>query len=419
MVPPAGRGAQEEVTLMKPLDGVRVLDLTRHMAGPYATQMLSDYGADVIKVESVPYGDPSRRTGTAFIGEESGLFLIWNRGKRSIAIDMRTPDGLEVVQRLAATADVLLENYRPGVADKIGLGYDHLSLTNPGLVYVSVSAFGSTGPWAGDPGTDPVVQAMSGVMSVTGESDGEPLLIGVPVADFTGALVGAQAALLGLLAREKTGRGQRAEVSMLHALMSSLTTRLASHWFGGETPGRHGNQHSVVAPYQAFATADGHVVAGVWGAGEAWPRFCEAIGLPHLVDHPDFAENADRVANREQLNAILRPIFEQRTTAEWRERFQAARGLFGPILSIPEAVEQEQALATDAVTTMEHDTLGTIPAVSPVVGLSDTPGEIAGPPPLLGQHSAEILAELGYSADQVQRMVDRDIVLVPEPDPVA
>src|SRR5947207_1573881 len=250
---------------MKPLDGVRVLDLTRHMAGPYATQMLSDYGADVVKVESVPHGDPSRRTGTAFMGDESGLFLIWNHGKRSLAIDMRTPEGLEVVQRLAATADVLLENYRPGVADKIGRGY-------------------------------------------------------------------------------------RAEVSMLHALMSSLTTRLATHWFGGETPGRHGNQHSVVAPYQAFKTADGHAVAGVWGAGEAWPRFCEAVERPDLVDHPDFAENVDRVAHREALNAILRPIFEQRTTAEWRDRFQAAKGLFGPILSIPEAVEQEQALATGAVT---------------------------------------------------------------------
>ena len=235
------------------------------------------------------------------------------------------------------------------------------------------------------------------------------------MADFTGALVGAQAALLGLLARATTGRGQHAEVSMLHALMSSLTTRLASHWFGGETPGRHGNQHSVVAPYQAFRTADGHAVAGVWGAGEAWPRFCEAIERPDLVDHPDFAENVDRVAHREALNAILGPIFEQRTTAEWRDRFQAARGLFGPILSIPEAVDQEQALATGAVTTIEHETLGTTPAMAPVVGLSDTPGEIAGPPPLLGEHTAEILAELGYGRAEVQRLVDHGIAIVTEP----
>jgi crotonobetainyl-CoA:carnitine CoA-transferase CaiB-like acyl-CoA transferase len=402
---------------MKPLDGIRVLDLTRHMAGPYATQMLSDYGAEVIKVESMPYGDPSRRTGTSFVGDESGLFLIWNRGKRSFAVDMRKPEGLGAVQRLAATADVLIENYRPRVADEIGLGYDQLSLENPGLIYVSLSAFGSTGPWAGDPGTDPVVQAMSGVMSVTGESDGEPLLIGVPVADFTGAMVATQA-MLGLFAREKTGRGQRAEVSMLHALMSSLTTRLASHWFGGETPGRHGNQHSVVAPYQAFATADGYAVAGVWGAGEAWPRFCEAVGRPDLVDHPDFAANVDRVTNRERLNAILKPIFLQRTTAEWRARFQEAKALFGPILSIPEAVEHEQARATGVVTSIEHDTLGTIPSMSPVIGLSDTPGEIAGPPPLLGQDTAEILRELGYEPDEVQRMVAGGAALVAEPDPV-
>ena len=190
---------------MKPLDGVKVVDLTRHMAGPYATQMLSDFGADVIKVESVPHGDRSRRTGTAFSGDESGLFLIWNRGKRSLAIDMRSPSGCEAVRRLAESADILIENYRPGVADKIGLGYDSLKTANPGLIYIALSAFGSNGPWSEDPGTDPVVQAMSGVMSVTGESDGGPLLIGVPIADYAGAMTAAQAAMLGLIARGRTG----------------------------------------------------------------------------------------------------------------------------------------------------------------------------------------------------------------------
>ena len=335
---------------MKPLDGVRVLDLTRHMAGPYATQMLSDYGAEVIKVESVPHGDPSRRTGTAFSDDESGLFLIWNRGKRSFAVDMRKPEGLEAVKRLAGQVDVLIENYRPGVADKIGLGYDELAEVNPKLVYLSVSAFGSTGPWVGDPGTDPVIQAMSGVMSVTGESDGGPLLVGVPIADFAGAMTAVQAVILALLARERTGRGQKVEISMLYALIAALTTRLASHWYGGELPARHGSEHSVVAPYQAFRTADGHAVAGVWGAGDAWPRFCEAIDRMDLVDREEFATNEARVANREELTELLQAIFEQRTTDEWRTRFQQAKALFGPILDIAEAVTQEQVTAGGFVT---------------------------------------------------------------------
>jgi crotonobetainyl-CoA:carnitine CoA-transferase CaiB-like acyl-CoA transferase len=399
---------------MKPLDGVKVLDLTRHMAGPYATQMLSDYGADVIKVESVPDGDPSRRTGTAFTGGESGLFLIWNRGKRSLAVDMRAPAGADAVRRLAEQADVLIENYRPGVADKIGLSYESLSEVNPGLVYIALSAFGSDGPWAEDPGTDPVVQAMSGVMSVTGEADGGPLLIGVPIADYAGAMTGAQAAMLGLLARGRTGRGQKLEISMLNALISALTTRLASHWFAGEEPSRHGSQHSVVAPYQAFRTADGWAVAGVWGAGDAWPRFCTAIERMDLVDHPDFATNALRVANRTKLNAVLDPIFLQRTTADWRVRFHDARALYGPIHSVPEAVTQEQVAHSGFVTDVEHPTLGPIPQLRPVIGMADTPGDIAGPPPLLGQHSTEILAEAGYDQAAIDRMLADGVILAPD-----
>jgi crotonobetainyl-CoA:carnitine CoA-transferase CaiB-like acyl-CoA transferase len=387
------------------------------MTGPYCTVFLSDYGADVIKVESVPFGDPSRRTGTAFVGDESGLFLIWNRGKRSLAIDLRKPEGLAAARKLAETCDVVIENYRPGVADKIGLGYDELSAVNERLVYVSISAFGSSGPWVADPGTDPVVQAMSGVMSVTGEADGEPLYVGVPIADFTAAMVGVQAVLLGLMSRATTGRGQKVEVSMLYALMSSLTTRLASYWFGGETPGRHGNEHSVVAPYQAFKTADGYAVAGVWGAGEAWPRFCEAIDRMDLVDREGFRTNVERVENRAELRELLGEIFVQRTTDDWRKRFHDARALFGPVMDIPEALEQEQVAHGNLVTSVEHPTLGQVPQLRPIIELADTPGEIARHPPLLGEHSAEILGELGYSPEEIDELVDAGTVIV-APQPV-
>jgi formyl-CoA transferase/CoA:oxalate CoA-transferase len=398
---------------MKPLDGVKVVDLTRHMTGPLATQMLSDFGADVVKVESVPHGDPSRRTGTAFTGDESGLFLIWNRGKRSLAIDLRTDAGREAVRRLAESADVLIENYRPGVADEIGLSYESLREVNPGLIYIALSAFGSSGPWSEDPGTDPVIQAMSGVMSVTGEPDGGPLLVGVPIADYAGAMSGMQAAMLGLLARERTGVGQRIEISMLNALVSSLTTRLASWWFGGEEPQRHGAQHSVVAPYQAFKTADGWAVAGVWGAGDAWDRFCEAIDRMDLLDDSRFLDTTKRVANREELNAVLDPIFLTRTTAQWRERFHEARALFGPVHSVSDAVSQEQVAHSGLVTSITHPTLGKIPALKPAIELGETPGAIAGPPPLLGQHSAEVLAEIGYGEEEIEQMLADGVILAP------
>jgi formyl-CoA transferase/CoA:oxalate CoA-transferase len=393
------------------LDGTIVLDFTRHMSGPYGTLLLGDFGADVIKVESMPNGDPTRRMGTAFIHGESGMFLIWNRSKRSLALDTRKPESAEIIARLAHKADILAENFRPGVADEMGIGYEAMSALNPRLVYLSISAFGPHGPLAQYPGTDPVVQAMSGVMSLTGEADGEPVLVGLPIADFSSALVGFQAALLGLLAREKTGRGQRVDVPMLSALVFGLTTRLANYWASGVEPQRQGSAHSSVAPYQLFHASDGDVVAGAW-AEDSWPRFCHAIGHAALEKDVRFASNRDRMRNITELNAILKRRFAERTVAEWEEAFHDANALFGPVLTVPQVLAHPQAQALGMVQSIEHPRAGTIPALAAPIMMSATPGAIRRPPPLFGQHTHEVLREIGYSDAEIGRLVDQGIVHV-------
>lgn len=398
---------------IRPLDGVKVLDLTRHMAGPYGTMFLADYGADVIKIESLPDGEPSRSTGTAFINGESSLFLVWNRGKRSVALDLRSAEGKDVVRRLARDCDVLVENYKPGVAEEIGFGYEELAAENPGLIYVSVSAFGE-GPLAPYPGTDPVVQAMSGVMSVTGEPDGGPLLVGVPMADFTGAMVQGQAVLLGLLAREKTGRGQKIDVSMLFALMSSLTTRLASYWTDYEDPQRYGSAHSVVCPYQAFRTADGYAVAGVWGRGEGWPRFCRAIGEPELADDERYLTNQQRVDRREELTSYLDEIFVTRTTAEWQESFGEHGALFGPVHTFSDVLNHPHVVQSGLIQSVDHPVAGEVPQLGPVIFLRETPGRIGSAPPLLGEHTRDVMTQLGYGTDEIDAMIEAGTAAEPE-----
>lgn len=395
------------------LSGVTVLDFSRHMAAPYGTMLLGDFGADVIKVESVPHGDGTRRTGTAFIDGESGLFLQWNRNKRSVALDLRTEEGKKVIWQLIERSDVLVESYRPGVIDDMGFGYGAVSDVNPRLIYCSLSAFGSHGPLAQYPGTDPVVQAMSGVMSLTGERDGGPLLVGVPMADFTGAMTLVQAVLLGLLARERTGRGQHADIPMLAGLVFSLTTRLASYWADGNDPERHGSAHSVVAPYQVYKTSDGDVVAGAWQP-EAWPRFCAAIDRPDLIEDPRFSTNIDRVDKRDDLNSILDAIFSTKTTHEWEERFHAAKALFGEVCTISEILSHPQIEALGMVQSVEHPTLGSIPQLSPPIWLSDTPGAIQSAPPVYGQHTTEILQSIGYSAEEIANLSKRGVVAAPE-----
>jgi crotonobetainyl-CoA:carnitine CoA-transferase CaiB-like acyl-CoA transferase len=393
------------------LEGVTVIDFTRQMSGPYASLVLGDFGADIIKVESAPKGDGCRYIGNTFIGGESTMFLTWNRNKRSVCLDLRKPEGLEVAYRLIDRADVVMENFRAGVADEIGIGAKEVLARNPRVIYCSVNAFGSVGPWATRPGTDPVVQAMSGVMSVTGERDGGPLLVGIPVADYSSAMLAVQGICLGLLSRAQTGRGQRVEISMLHALAFGLTTRVGPYFATGEDPTMWGSQHSQVVPYQAFETKDGFAVSGTWGDAD-WPKFCDALGWPELAEDPRYDTNVKRVECRDEVSEKIQSRFTARTTSEWEERFSSRGVLFAPVNTFSELFNHPQAEAMKLVINVDHPTAGTQRQLAPAVRLEDTPARVDRPAPLLGQHTEEVLVEFGWSPDEVQGLVDRGVAHV-------
>lgn len=392
-----------------PLDGIRVVDMTRHMAGPYGAAMLADYGAVVVKIEP-KYGDQARQIGRDFVDGESGLFLTWNRGKQSIAVDYRTPEGRAVVDRLVAEADVFLHNFRPRSARQAGLDFETLRQINPTIVHACVTGFGSVGPWADRPATDPVIQAMSGVMGVTGPRGEPPVLVGIPVADFTGAMLQVIGVLMALRDRDATNEAQEVEVSMLAGLMSALTTRVSSVLYGGYEPEAMGSAHSAVMPYQAFEASDGYVIAGTWGDA-GWPRFCSAIEMPELENDERFATNQLRLENRDELESILSERFARRTRAEWDEAFRVADALFGHVYKVSEALEQEQAEASQLFCEVEHSKIGPLKMLAPPIRISSAGRRKLDPPPLLGEHTVGILRSIGYDEELIQRLVDDGIVV--------
>lgn len=390
-----------------PLDGVTVIDAGHIMAGPYCSMILGDLGADVIKVEK-PAGDDTRRFGPPFINGESAAYLAVNRNKRGIALNLKTDDGREVFRELVRQADVLVENYKPGTMARLGLGYDDLRAINPGLIYCSITGFGQNGPYRDRRGFDLVAQAMSGLMSVTGTPDGVPVKVGVPITDLGAGLYAAQAVLAAYIHKLRTGEGQYLDISLLDAGISLMVWESAAYFGSGEIPEPLGSAHRMLAPYQAFPTADKPIVIGA-GNQRGWIRLCEMLGREDLLQDERFATNELRVVNQRALAEELTAVFETETAARWLERLEAAGVPAGPVYNMQDVYGDEHVLARGMKVQLEHPTAGAINQIGSPLKMSATPATLRRPAPTLGQHSREILAELGRSEKEIQQLIELDV----------
>ena len=397
-----------------PLSGLKVIELAHVMAGPVCGLMLADMGAEVIKVEKVPGGDDSHRSLPPDIGGESAAFLMGNRNKRGIAVNLKTEGGKTVLRRLVGSADALIENYRTGTMDRLGLGYDTLSKDNPGLIYCEISGFGRTGPYAGRGGFDLIAQGMSGLMSITGEGPGRPpVKVGAPVTDITAGILGAMGVLAAVVERQRTGRGQRVDTSLFEAGIVHIYWQSAIAFATGVSPGPMGSAHPLNAPYQAFETADGWITVGAANQGN-WLRLVEVLEAPELSQDPRFAEPRDRMDHLEELEAALNAIFRMRGSSDWLERLEAAGFPAGPVQSIQEMHADPQALARRMVVDTEHSKLGPVKTLGLPVKFSETPGEVAAAAPVYGEHTRAVLAEHGYGEAEIDALIAEGAVIAAE-----
>lgn len=391
-----------------PLEEVRVLDFTRVMAGPFATMLLGDLGADVIKVEP-PGGDDTRGWGPPWIGGDSGYFMSVNRNKRSIIIDLKKPESWKIVKKLVKKSDIVVENFRPGVAEELGISYSRLSQINPRIIYCSISGFGQSGPYRDKPGYDLIALAMSGLMSITGEPKRPPVKFGVPIADLTTALFAVTSILSALYWREKTGRGQYIDMALLDVQILLLTHQAFNYFATGTEPERMGSAHPNIVPYQAFQTADGYIVVTV-GSEKLWEKFCKAIGRPDLMENPKFRTNADRVINREELIEELSRILRSKPTDFWLEVLEKAGVPAAPILTVGQALNDEHVKYRGMVVEVQHPEAGFIKMLGTPFKLSETPGNLRTPPPTRGQHTYEILRELGFTDEEIRTLKNKHVV---------
>jgi crotonobetainyl-CoA:carnitine CoA-transferase CaiB-like acyl-CoA transferase len=374
------------------LDGLRVIDLTSHLSGPYCSMLLADQGADVIKVERPDDGDDARRM-PPFVNGQSSPFMLWNRNKRSIVLDLKQERDRDLCRDLARGADVFIENFKPGTAARLGLGYDALAALNPRLVYCSISGFGQTGPYSERPGFDLMVQAMSGIMSVNGPEAGPPHRLPLAICDIGAGMFGAIGILAALQARARTGQGQHVDTSLYEAGISFGLYEAAHVFATGERPARLGQAHRGGAPYQVFRTADGWVTIGP-NTQSLWRKFCAAIARPELAEDDRFKDNPSRVANRPALAALLEDVLARQPTAYWVDLLNAAGVPVGPVQTYDQVFVDPQATAREMVTEIDHPAAGPMRTLGIPVKLSATPGALRRPAPLLGEHTEEVLAEL-------------------------
>jgi crotonobetainyl-CoA:carnitine CoA-transferase CaiB-like acyl-CoA transferase len=392
---------------MTPLHGTTVLDLTRVLSGPYCTMMLADLGARVIKVEQPGKGDDTRGWGPPFVGGESSYFMSVNRSKESVCLDFKHPEGRMVLERLIASADVLVENFRPGTLQKLGLDFAALHERFPRLVYCSISGFGHTGPRRSEAGYDAVMQAEGGLMSLTGSADGQPYRLGVAIADIVSGMFAAQGVTAALLARERTGRGQHIDIAMLDSVVALLSYQAGIYFANGTAPARLGNRHPTIVPYETFRASDGDFVVAV-GNDDQWRRFCEVTGFP---TSERFATNRQRVTHYDELKPALDDTLGKRARAYWIERLKGAGVPCGSVRDLHEVFSDPQTSARDMAVRVQHAAAGALNLTGTPLKLSDTPASAPAPPPLLGEHTSRVLAQdLGFTQAEIDNLRSKGVI---------
>jgi crotonobetainyl-CoA:carnitine CoA-transferase CaiB-like acyl-CoA transferase len=390
------------------LENIKVVDLTRTLAGPFCTMMLGDMGADVIKIEEPERGDETR-SWTPFWNGESTQFVSFNRNKRSLTVNLKDKDGIDLVLALTRKADVIIESFRTGALERMGLGYEAVKEVKPDIIYCSISGYGRTGPMAEKPGYDLLIQAYSGLMSLTGEPDGMPLRVGFSLVDLFTGMMAYGSIVTALYHREQTGQGQQIEAALLDGQVAAMSYHATAYFATGVAPHRMGSGHPSLVPYQSFPASDGFFILGVANEG-LWRRFCQAIERPDLMEDPRFSTNDDRVAHRTECVDALSQIFRTRTVAEWVEVISAAGVPCGPINRVSDVVNDPQVLARNMIADIPHPNVPDLKVPNSPLKLAETPAAIRRSPPLLGQHNEEVLAELGYTLEQVADLRKKGVI---------